>query len=238
MKLIDKLIKVGRSNESKRVAWIAETLRKIPAGLRILDAGAGEQQFKKFCSHLKYVSQDFSQYEGKGDNKGLQMRKWDHGNLDIVSDIAKVPEPDCSFDAIMCTEVLEHIPDALAAIREFSRLLRPGGYLLLTAPFCSLTHFSPYHFSTGFSRYFYAHHLPKNNFEILEMSSNGNYFEYIAQEIIRIPEAAKKYAGRNLNIFELFVLFLNLRMLQGYSAKDKGSEELLCFGYHIFARKL
>lgn len=238
MKIVDKLIKVGRCNESARVAWVEKTLKKIPAGSRILDAGAGEQQFRKFCSHLKYVSQDFGRYEGQGDSKGLQMRKWDHGNLDIVSDITSIPEQDYSFDAILCTEVLEHVPDTLAAVREFSRLLRPGGYLLITAPFCSLTHFSPYHFFTGFSRYFYEHHLPKNNFEILEVVSNGNYFEYVAQEIIRIPWAAKKYAGRSLNIFELFVLFLNLRMLQGYSARDKGSEELLCYGYHVLARKL
>ena len=238
MIILDKLIKVGRQNESTRVAWIEKTLKKIPAGSRILDAGAGEQQFKKFCTHLNYISQDFGKYEGQGDGKGLQMKEWDHGKLDIVSDIVRIPEPDLSFDAIMCTEVLEHILDPVAAFKEFSRLVRPGGYLLITAPFCSLTHFSPYHFSTGFNRYFYEHHLLSNNFKISELVPNGNYFEYIAQEIIRIPEAARKYAGGRLNIFELFVLFLSLRMLQGYSRRNAGSEELLCFGYHVFAQKI
>lgn len=238
MKIINKLISVGQQNESGRVEWIEKTLKKIPTGSRILDAGAGEQQFKKFCSHLSYISQDFAQYEGSGDSKGLQTQKWDHGKLDIISDITSIPEPDQSFDAIMCTEVFEHIPDTVAVFKEFSRLLKPGGYLLITAPFCSLTHFSPYHFSTGFNHYFYEHHLPKNNFKILETSPNGNYFEYIAQEIIRIPEAAKKYTGRKLNIFELFILFLNLRMLQGYSHRNQGSEELLCYGYHVFAQKI
>ena len=55
---------VGTSNETARVLWIEETLKKIPAGLTILDAGAGECQFKKFCSHLEYISQDFAQYHG------------------------------------------------------------------------------------------------------------------------------------------------------------------------------
>ena len=47
------MLKVGTTNESSRVKWIEKTLKKIPAGLTILDAGAGESQFKKFCSHLK-----------------------------------------------------------------------------------------------------------------------------------------------------------------------------------------
>lgn len=67
--LIDKLLgripfsHFGLNNESNRVEWLENILKKIPAGLRILDAGAGEQQFKKFCSHLQYISQDFAQYK-------------------------------------------------------------------------------------------------------------------------------------------------------------------------------
>jgi hypothetical protein len=38
----------------------------------IPDAGAGELQFKKFCSHLKYATQDFAKCNGKGDGVGLQ----------------------------------------------------------------------------------------------------------------------------------------------------------------------
>jgi hypothetical protein len=44
---------VGTDNERTRVAWIERTLKRIPAGARLLDAGAGEQQFKRFCSHLQ-----------------------------------------------------------------------------------------------------------------------------------------------------------------------------------------
>ncbi len=238
MKILENLITVGRGNEAKRIAWVEQALKKIPTGSRLLDAGAGEQQYKKFCTHLKYVAQDFAQYEGQGDNKGLQMGKWNHGKLDIVCDITSIPEPDGAFDAVMCTEVLEHVPDPVAVIRELARLVKPGGFLILTAPFCSLTHFSPYHFATGFNRYFYEYHLPRNHFKILELSQNGNYFEYIGQEIIRIRDAAKQYSGRQLNVFELFILFCNLRMLQGYSARDTGSKELLCYGYHVLAQKI
>src|SRR5215467_8426672 len=138
--------KVGTQNEQDRVNWIERTLQRIPEGARILDAGAGERQFKRFCGHLRYVAQDFAKYDGRGDGAGLHTGAWNHTGLDIVSDIASIPEPDESFDAIMCTEVLEHIPEPAAALQEFSRLLVPGGYMLLTAPFCSLTHFAPYHY--------------------------------------------------------------------------------------------
>ena len=147
--------RVGKSNALTRETWLEETLKAIPSGYRILDAGAGEQQFKKFCPHLKYVAQDFGKYDGLGDNAGLQVGKWDQSKLDIVCDITDIPEPAGAFDAIMCVEVFEHLPNPIAAIKEFSRVLRPGGYLIITAPFCCWTHFAPYHFYTGFNHYFY-----------------------------------------------------------------------------------
>lgn len=230
------MFKVGTTNESARVKWIEDTLKKIPEGLTILDAGAGETPFRKFCSHLKYIAQDFGQYHGDGEI-GLQTGSWNNTKLDIVSDILSIPLPDESVDAIMCTEVLEHIPDPLGAIKEFSRLVKPGGYLLITAPFASLTHFAPYHFASGLSKYFYEKHLPDNGFEITDMQLNGNFFEYIAQENRRIKSVAAKYADKRLSIFDKIIIHLNLLVLQRLSKKDKGSSELLCYGIHVFARK-
>lgn len=227
---------VGTTNESTRVKWIEETLKKIPAGLTILDAGAGESQFKKYCGHLKYIAQDFGQYQGEGEI-GLQTGTWDNSRLDIVSDILAIPLGDHSVDAIMCTEVLEHIPDPIGAIKEFGRLVKPGGYLLITAPFASLTHFAPYHFASGLSKFFYEKFLPENNFEITDLQLNGNFFEYVAQENRRIKSIAKKYSGKNLDIFQKIIIHLNLWILQNLSKKDKGSAELLCYGIHVFARK-
>jgi SAM-dependent methyltransferase len=137
----------------------------------------------------------------------------------------------------MCTEVLEHIPDPLGAIKEFSRLVKPGGYLLITAPFASITHFAPYHFASGLSRFFYEKNLAENGFKITDLQLNGNFFEFVAQENRRIKSIAKKYAGKNLNIFQKIIIHLNLRILQNLSKKDKGSSELLCYGIHVFARK-
>jgi ubiquinone/menaquinone biosynthesis C-methylase UbiE len=230
--------KVGTENEAARVEWLRAALAKVNPGSRLLDAGAGEQQFRPFCSHLDYVAQDFAQYDGLGDAKGLQMGKWDQTRLDIVSDITAIPEPDASFDAILCVEVLEHLPDPLLALREFSRLLKRGGELILTAPFCSLTHFAPYHFSSGFSRYFYRTQLPACGFEITELVENGNYFEYLAQELRRIPTVSDMYVGSRPRLFEYLAIRVVLSLLERMSYRDRGSSELLHYGCLVKARRI
>lgn len=229
--------KVGKLNEFQRIEWLKNTLNKIPENSRILDAGAGEQKFKPFCTHLNYVSQDFGKYDGIGDSAGKQTGSWGQTGLDIICDITNISEPDGFFDAIMCIEVFEHLPNPIAAIKEFARLLKTDGFLILTAPRCSLTHMSPYHFYSGFNKFFYITHLEQNGFDIIELISNGNFFECVAQEIRHIKNRAKKYAHDQPNIFEQAAINLILRMLDRFSKKDQVSNELVCFGYHVLARK-
>ena len=162
-------LKFGIGNETFRENWTIEKLKQLPGGLKLLDAGAGEQRFKPYCKHLNYVSQDIAVYTPATNHIGLQMESWDFSGVDIISDIINIPEPDQSYDAILCSEVLEHIPDPAKVFPEFSRLLKPNGILILTAPFCSLTHFAPYFYSTGFSSYYYEKHLSDNGFEVKEM---------------------------------------------------------------------
>ncbi|MFA6554497.1 MAG: methyltransferase domain-containing protein [Candidatus Paceibacterota bacterium] len=229
---------IGTNNKTVRETWLKSTLEKIPKGLSILDAGAGELQYKKFCQHLKYTSQDFAKYDGRGNESALQPGSWDNSKLDIVSDIGSIPRPDKSFDTVMCVEVLEHIPYPNEAFKEFSRLLKSGGKLIITAPFCSLSHFTPYHFATGFNKYFYETVLKANGFKVLEIIPNGNYYEYIAQEIRRVPNIVSKYSNTKVSIFEKLSIKLMLRLLNKYNKKDIGSKELLCFGYHVLAQKI
>ena len=185
------------------------------------------------------MSQDFGQYDGKGDGFGLQTGSWDQTRLDIVSDITSIPEPDSSFDAVMCIEVFEHLPEPIKAISEFSRLIKKNGYLILTAPFCSLTHFAPYHYYTGFNRYFYEKFLPEYGFQILELEQNGNYFEYLAQEIIRVPEIAKKYSNeKKMGLLDKISFYRCLKILETCSKNDTESRVLLNYGSHVFAQKI
>lgn len=52
----------------------------------------------------------------------------------VQGDALHLPFPDDSFDRVICSEVLEHIPDDVAAMRELARVLRPGGTMAITVP--------------------------------------------------------------------------------------------------------
>jgi len=232
---LKKILKID-ANRENRDQWLEESLANIPSGLRILDAGAGELRNKPLCSHLNYVSQDVCQYEGLGDEQGLQMGAWDTSRIDLVCDIVNIPEPDSSFDAVLCSEVFEHIPNATEALDEFARLLKPGGQLILTAPFASLVHFAPYHYTSGFSRYWYEYHLPPRHFEILQLVPNGDWFDYLRQEMLRLPSAARTYGDwcwpLAYAIAALGLLYFTLR------GKPQSASDLACFGWHCVAIKL
>jgi len=228
---------IGGDNQSNRISWVTNQLAQIRVGQKVLDAGAGTQPYRSACSHLQYVSQDFAGYDGIGDGRGLQTEQFEYGALDHVCDIACIPEPDSSFDVVLCTEVLEHIPRPEAALQEFYRLLRPGGRLILTAPFCSITHLAPYHFSTGFSRYWYEQKLPEIGFRIQELTPNGGYFAYLAQEIRRLDSTSRQYAGEGLGTLAKLAALLLLASIKQKAKREKGSSELLCFGWHVVAAK-
>lgn len=237
---INELItgKVGTNNGINRDEWIKNQLSNLKEGSSILDAGAGEGKYKKFCGHLNYISQDIAEYDGSGDGTGIQTKERNYENLDIVSDIVDIPVSDDNFDNVMCIEVIEHVPNPIEAIKEIHRILKKGGNLILTAPFNSLTHYAPYHYSTGFNRYYYQHHLENLGFEIEEITPNGNYFEYLAQEVRRIKNVGVEYSSKNINIFYKIGLYIVLALLGNLSKNDHGSHELLNFGYFVKAKKI
>ena len=221
-------------NEENRQVWLKKTLSALQKDARILDAGGGELRNRPLCSHLAYVSQDFCQYDGRGDTKGLQTGNWDTSRIDLVCDITAIPEPDVSFDVILCSEVLEHVPDPTKALDEFARLLKPGGKLILTAPFASLVHFAPYHYCSGFSRYWYEHHLTNRGFSIEELVPNGDWFAYCQQELMRLGSMERL---RGNWCWPLAYAYSLLGVLYFKLRADKRAEDLACFGWHCVAVK-
>ncbi len=59
---------------------------------------------------------------------------------DIVGDIHNLPFPDNSVDALVCISVLEHVEEPQKAVREMHRVLKPGGYCYIYAPFLFYYH--------------------------------------------------------------------------------------------------
>lgn len=224
-------------NEDNRNRWIKKQLEKMEDGKRLIDVGAGELRWKNACSHLQYVSQDFCQYSGGGDNKGLQCNEFDTSHIDIVSDIIDIPVEDESFDAVLCSEVIEHIPYPEMAVKEISRILKTGGELILTAPVCSFTHMAPYYFYNGFSKYWYEEVLGKYNLVIEEITPNGNFFSYIRQELGRVGYIFDLYSEKK-NFFIIVLSKLLRRALKKYDNIEHKSSEVVCFGYHVRARKI
>ena len=229
---------IPNHNTRVRNQWIKKELVRLPPGGKLLDAGAGECKWKNECSHLIYISQDFCQYTGHGDEKGLQTGEWDTGQIDIVSDIVDIPVPDGEFDAVLCSEVLEHVPDPAFAVKELARVTKRGGVLLLTAPFNSLTHFAPYHFCTGFNIYWYKKHLEENGFTIQKAESYGDYFTYFEQELERLEPMIKKYTGKRDFFIKVLSIILLLKLEKISRGGENHSNELQCFGYLIRAVKV
>ena len=58
----------------------------------------------------------------------------DPGSGDLTIDITAIELPDASFDAIICSHVLEHVPDDERAMRELQRVLTPGGWAIVMVP--------------------------------------------------------------------------------------------------------
>lgn len=214
---------IGLSNLSTRNNWIAIELAQLSG--RLLDAGAGELQWKPYCQHLEYVSQDLAEYNGDGDGKGLQCKNWRGSEVDIKCDITRIPECSQSFDAILCSEVLDHLPDPVRAVEELDRLLKPGGTMLLTESFCGLTNQSPFFYYTGLSENWYRYHLKDYT---LEITHNGNYYEWIAQEMHRLVTWGVIIPGFRESL---------IKQLEAGMARDRFSHELLCYGLLVKAVK-
>lgn len=221
------------SNDVGRKKWVERQLNSISSGKNILDAGCGTQQYKKYCQHLEYHAQDFAKYDGKGDGKGLQKSGWKYGELNYIGDIWEIDEVDSFFDVILCTEVIEHILYPNETIKEFSRLLKSDGILILTAPVCSIPHFSPYYYYNGFSEYYYKEMARLNSFEILSIESNGDAFEYIGVEIFRS-------IGGIINPYRILFKLISIGyilLLKALSRLSK-NHDYLHSGYHVVMKKI
>jgi len=161
-------------NQHSRDLWIADQARAIPAGSKVLDVGAGTCPYRELFRHCDYKSQDACQLD--------ERIHPGYGVIDFVSDICRIPVENASYDVIVCTEVLEHVPEPIRAVEEFSRILKPGGQLLLTAPLGSGLHQLPFHYYGGYTPGWYNHFLSRYGFSDIEISPNGGFFEHFGQE--------------------------------------------------------
>lgn len=128
-----KIQDVGRWYVTSFVEIVAKSL---PADSSILDAGAGESVYKKFFSHCNYKAIDLAVGESR----------WNYSNLDYVGFLHEMPIENDIFDAVLCTQVLEHLEWPRESVKEMHRVLKSGGKLYMTVPMAQNEHQIPYDF--------------------------------------------------------------------------------------------
>jgi len=174
--------KILRPCDTARNEWVVQQAATIPPCSVVLDIGAGPCRYKPFFSHCDYKSQDFCEYKGNRRATNAASNSWDYGRIDYVCDATAIPIGDATVDAVFCTEVLEHVPDPAAVIREMARVLKPGGKALITAPLTSGLHQEPFHFYGGFTPFWYQKVLGEAGFTDIEVQPNGGFFRSHGQE--------------------------------------------------------
>lgn len=174
---------------------------------RVLETGAGNCDFKNNILHKKgsviseYTATDFSSWDGLFEaeskrisffgslTKALYGNPKDQSNIDVVCSATNLPFKNNSFDTYCSFEVLEHIDDLNKFFSEARRVLKKGGYCVLSSPFLYRDH-------GGIEHDFYRVHLggykflaTSNHFKIVEIYNTAffgtTFSELLNQYIIR-----------------------------------------------------
>jgi SAM-dependent methyltransferase len=98
---------------------------------------------------------------------------------DVGADVQALPFRDAVFDAIKATELLEHVPDVARALGECRRVLRPGGHLVITAPFLERLHGDPGDYSR-YTRSMWERLLAAADLKPVTIDEQGGYFTHLA----------------------------------------------------------
>ena len=115
---------------AKRRYLAAMLARFTPSATRptILDIGCGTGAIMEFVASLGYKVEGIDLTEEA-------LRHCREKNLSVkLGRAEQIPYPDNSFDIIIASDVLEHVLDDAAAVREVGRVLRPGGRFIATVP--------------------------------------------------------------------------------------------------------
>jgi SAM-dependent methyltransferase len=174
--------------------FVARCARELEPGTRVLDAGAGEAPYRELFEHCEYRTSDWSESVHPGARRA-----------DVIASLADLPLADASFDAVLCTQVLEHVDDPAAVLAELHRVLRPGGGLWLTVPLTWPLHEEPFDFFR-YTPYALTNLLRRAGFVDADVVPRNGYFTTVAQ-LLRIAGVAvgwpdDRHLGTRARVFE------------------------------------
>lgn len=147
--------------------------RSLAPGARVLDAGAGEGQYRGEFGAQRYCGVDLA----------IGDAAWDYSRLDALADLTALPFRGASFQAVLHIVTIEHLREPAAAIAEMARVLAPGGAMLIAAPHEWEVHQAPHDYFR-FTRYGLEHLLCKAGLEVQEIRPAGGYFRLLARRLL------------------------------------------------------
>ncbi len=135
-----------------------------------LDVGCGEKPYKNLFDKVRYVGMEVLE----SGNKSVSKRH------DLLYDGKRFPIRSEAVEGVICTQVLEHVPEPTEIVLEMYRVLEPGGCLILTAPFIWEEHEQPYDFMR-FSSYGIRSLLEGAGFRIVAYRKTSGSVEALSQ---------------------------------------------------------
>jgi len=144
----------------------------LPAGSRVLDAGAGEGQYAHYFARHRYAGVDLA----VGD------AGWDYSRLQAIADLTALPFASASFDASINIVTLEHVREPGRALEEIERVLKRGGSLLLAVPHEWEVHQAPHDYFR-FTRHGIRHLLEEAGFQDIRIHAVGGFFRLLARRL-------------------------------------------------------
>jgi len=160
-------------------------LRFLTPEMRVYDVGCGAQPFKSI------LSSRVREHIGVDIPDGF----YEASHIDLVGSAYNVPAPDGAADAIISSQVLEHLARPDEALKETARLLRTGGLFFLSFPFLYPIHAEPRDY-LRYTHFYCEGALNEHGFEILEREAIGGfwycggfflglYLQYIDRSILK-----------------------------------------------------
>lgn len=136
---------------------------------RVLDVGAGS--INRYGKHF-----EFDEY--------IRMDRAHVGKVDAIGSADDIPFLDESFDSVVCTQVFEHLEHPEKAAQEIYRVLKLGGYLLVTAPQTNELHEEPYDFFR-YTKFGIISLFVSTGFTVKYEDQRGGFYSTVAQMNIR-----------------------------------------------------